>query len=100
MAHDGDSTKVGGDIGEACVNVVVQCDAGFASVPGQPPCTVCDTTPLPGDGKWTWFCAPTSVPLPGANSPIAVPYNLVKIPVSKLVQAPFSTYIAQGVFAC
>jgi hypothetical protein len=25
---------------------------------------------------------------------------LVKIPVSKLVQAPFSTYIAQGVFAC
>jgi hypothetical protein len=99
MAHDGDSTKVGGDIGEACVNVIVQCDAGFKDAPGQTSCSACDVTPLPGDGKWTWFCTPLTVPLPGADSPIANPYNLVKIPVSKLSTDPFKTYVADGMVA-
>jgi hypothetical protein len=99
MAHDGDSTKVGGDIGEACVNIIVQCDAGFLNVPGAPtPCSSCDLTPLPGDGKWTWFASPASVPLPGPDSPLANVYILTKIPKSKLTQEPYKTYLADGMF--
>jgi hypothetical protein len=97
MAHDGDSTKIGGDIGEACVNIIVQCDEGFLNVPGAAtPCSSCDTKPLPGDGKWTWFCSPISVPLPGADSPIERPYVLTKIPMSKLSLDPYKTYLADS----
>lgn len=132
MAHDGDSTKIGGDVGQACksflsylssdfrmslwlrsrkkfivssfsnlcigVNIVVQCPAGFHSVPGQPKCKACDTTPLPADGKWTWFCSPTMVPLPKKDSPNQ-PYVLTKVPISKLAQEPYLTYLRDSMYS-
>jgi hypothetical protein len=77
--HDGDQTKIGGDVGQACIIASSACPAGFAG----PNCAQCDylggpdSTLLP-DGSWTWYCFPTGQT--AANNT----YQLIKVPTSKL----------------
>jgi hypothetical protein len=73
MVHDGDQTRVGGDVGQACVGLTAACPPGYTG----PNCTKCDINPPPGNA-WTWYCFPT-----GTNDPV---YNLIKIPTVKLTQ--------------
>jgi hypothetical protein len=70
MVHDGDQNKAGGDVGQACISATAACPPGFTG----PTCTQCDTSPLPKDGSWTWYCA-----LLGTNQ-----YQLLKIPVTRI----------------
>jgi len=93
MVHDGDNNGAGGDVGQGCVNLLVSCDAGFVTKNGVK-CGKCDLKPLPGDGRWTWFCVPLVAPPPSPD-PVQ-PYKLVKIPIDKLSQEPFLTYTRTG----
>jgi len=70
--HDGDQTRTGGDVGQACIQLTAQCDPGFTGAN----CDQCDRNPLPSNGLYTWYCIPTA---PGT----AQPYVLRKIPKSE-----------------
>jgi len=76
LVHDGDSTKVGGDVGQACLITTQACPAGFSGTA----CDKCDTNPLPNDGSLSWFCSNT-----GSNPP----YNLLKLPTEKIKSPPY-----------
>jgi hypothetical protein len=84
IVHDGDQTRTGGDVGQACINVEPACPAGFTGAN----CDQCDLTPQPGDGSYTYFCFPTGITLN--------PYTLIKIPTIKLQTDPF--YYRSGGF--
>jgi len=73
IVHDGDQTRIGGDVGQACIIASPACPAGYGP-PGA--CNVCDTNPQPGDGSYVWFCFPTGSTVN--------PYTLLKIPTVKL----------------
>jgi hypothetical protein len=73
IVHDGDQTRTGGDVGQACIIASPACPAGYGPVGS---CNVCDTNPAPYDGSYTWYCFPT-----GSD---VNPYTLLKIPTVKL----------------
>jgi len=80
IVHDGDQTRTGGDVGQACIIASPACPAGYGPVGS---CNVCDTSPAPGDGSYVWYCFPT-----GSD---VNPYTLLKIPKIKLADPLYAT---------
>jgi len=88
MVHDGDQTKIGGDVGQACIVASAACKAGFAGAT----CTQCENDlTIPGNqvNQYTWYCYPTG----GVGDDF---YRLIKIPFSKYWSDPI--YNASGGF--